>query len=450
MPRDKITRQALKSAFSSVISPVIIKVRRGYLDRILPQVAPFIENFRDNHQRPRLFMNQSRGLRGSPSLPLPFQPLRRLTRFNMLAAVLPREAIFSLADERNITKIYSNRLMYAFMFPTVPQEAIYKMPRPSGRKEKWVTTTAHTRKLLGVENIRFQGQDILIGSLDTGMTRRHEQHVNVVNYDTTTHEQRDKNGHGSWVTTCIGGGLGNDRYLEQQNNKPAPVLGIAPKSLIYVSKCLGYYIGTGSTAGIIESVSNSIEQKAKILNMSLGANADVSQPQEDPFHPVFQEAIKEGIIPVVAAGNAGPDSKTIGSPGIFEEALTIGAYNPISGEIAEFSSRGPTPWNSIKPDCVAPGVNIVSGSTGICDRSDRVIDGYTPLSGTSMATPHVAGLIACMEQAHQEVLGKSLTVVEIKNMLKQLGTDKTNMIGWGKIDWAMYEQWISTQYGVQL
>lgn len=439
MSRDKITRQALKRAFSSVVSPVIIEVRRGYLNKILPRITPFIENLRND--RPRLF-------HGPPSIPSPFQPLRRITRFNMLAAVLPREAIFSLADERNIRRIYSNRLMYAFSFPTVPQEGIYQMPRPSGRKEKWVTTTAYTRALMGVENIRFQGQNILIGSLDTGMVRRHEQIVNIIDYDTTTHEQRDKNGHGSWVTTCIGGSQGHDRYLEQQNKKPAPVLGIAPQSLIFVSKCLGYYIGTGSTAGIIESISNSMDQKTKVLNMSLGASADITQPQEDPFHPIFQEVIKKGIIAVVAAGNEGPDDKTVGSPGIFEEVLTVGAYNPISGEIPNFSSRGPTPWGSIKPDCVAPGVNIVSGSTGICDRSDRIPDGYTPLSGTSMATPHVAGLVACMEQAHRELIGKSLTTEEIKRMLAQLGTNKTNMIGWGRIDWGMYKQWLSTEYGV--
>ena len=182
--------------------------------------------------------------------------------------------------------------------------------------------------------------------------------------------------------------------------------------------------------------------------MSLGGDSDVQQPEDDPFHPVFQEVVKKGVIPIIAAGNAGPDEETIGAPGIFREVLTVGAYDPITGEISEFSSRGPTKWDDTKPDCVAPGQGIVSGCVGACDRSDGQPTRYAPLSGTSMATPHVAGLIARMQEAHATLLAKDLTVEEIKKMLEQIGLEKTNTYGWGKITWQQYANWLSSEYGV--
>ncbi|KKK46347.1 hypothetical protein LCGC14_3164020, partial [marine sediment metagenome] len=123
-------------------------------------------------------------------------------------------------------------------------------------------------------------------------------------------------------------------------------------------------------------------------------------------------------------------------------------YSPFDGSIARFSSRGPTNFNTIKPDVIAPGVNILSGSVGLIDKSDGTPDRYSAISGTSMATPHISGLVAHMSEAHRTLLGKELTLMEIKEMMTQLGIEKNNTIGWGIMDWPLYQRWLNTQYGV--
>ncbi|GAH37813.1 unnamed protein product, partial [marine sediment metagenome] len=112
---------------------------------------------------------------------------------------------------------------------------------------------------------------------------------------------------------------------------------------------------------------------------------------------------------------------------------------------------GPTNWQDIKPDVVAPGVNVDSAIVGVLDTSgDGVPSRFSPISGTSMATPHVAGLVALMVECHGRVLSKKLTVEEIKRMMSELGLEKNNTVGWGAITWETYEKWVSSQYGVEL
>jgi subtilisin family serine protease len=368
----------------------------------------------------------------------------------MFAALLPREAIFELSEDINVVKIYPNDLLYtSTTFPVVPEEGIFKIKKI--KKIRNVTTTYYTRELMGIDNsLKFTGSGVNVAVLDTGTTRIHEQAPNVIDFDSTMPQQRDENGHGTWVTTCISGKTGFYERLERENNKNAPVEGMSPDCNITSIKCLGWYIGTGSTAGIIEAVERAMNSNSKIISMSLGGSSDVKQPDDDPFHPIFQQAVGKGFIPIIAAGNEGPDAGTIGTPGIFREVLTIGAYNPLDGNISDFSSRGPTKWDEIKPDCVAPGQAIVSGTVGACDRSDGQPTRYAPLSGTSMSTPHVSGTVARMQQAHSETIAKDLTVGEIKQMLTQLGLEKTNTYGWGKITWQMYKEWMSTEYGVSI
>jgi len=265
---------------------------------------------------------------------------------------------------------------------------------------------------------------------------------------------RDENGHGQWCTSCVGGVRAINNIYSKRVGKEVSCQGMAPKTNLLAVKCLGYYIGTGSTSGIIsalEYASNPKEGNSHVMNLSLGGPMLEQKPEESPYYEVFKDIEEQGIIACVAAGNSGPDELTLGSPGCLPNVLTVGAYDPITGEVANFSSRGPTNWGDIKPDCIAPGVNILSGTTGMMDLSgDLLRNGYGWASGTSMACPHVAGLMACMKQAYYEATGKVLRLSEVKQMLMQLGTPKTNGYGYGPITWQMFEEWMNTQYGFDL
>ena len=106
----------------------------------------------------------------------------------------------------------------------------------------------------------------------------------------------------------------------------------------------------------------------------------------DTFYKNTVDAwIAAGIFPAFAAGNEGPGCSSLRAPGSYPESYTMGAFD-INNNIAGFSSRGPSPFgNVIKPNIAAPGVGV---------RSSVPTNGYANFSGTSMATPHVAGSIA--------------------------------------------------------
>ena len=263
-------------------------------------------------------------------------------------------------------------------------------------------------------------------------------------------QQTDENGHGTHVASTIGGRYAIDDMMSRIVGRAVYVEGMAPEVRLYGIKALGYLIGTGSTSQIIDALHLAIELGVDIINMSLGGEKLPDTPEDDPYFHVFNELLANNIIPIVGAGNSGPNERTINTPGALPQALTVGAYDPITGEIADFSSRGPTPWDDIKPDCVAPGVDVNSACVNALDYTDGVPNRYSALSGTSMATPHVAGLVALMRQAHRELLNKILTVDEIKEMLQALGHEKTNDAGHGAITWNMYEEWLSTQYGAEI
>ncbi len=150
---------------------------------------------------------------------------------------------------------------------------------------------------------------------------------------------------------------------------------------------------------------------------------------------VIDEAINNivnnGTVVVAAAGNEGfLGLRTISSPGSASKAITVGATDYEMDYIAWFSSRGPVGWGNetIKPDVVAPGVDVVSTYYDGWDY------GYAEMSGTSMATPHVSGVVALMLQANS-----SLSPAEIKQILKKTAFDlgkpgEDNTYGAGRID----------------
>lgn len=442
MFRDRLTRPARLVAQSRIASPVIIRSRPGRLPEVVAQIRPFVERVQE--LLPRLMAPEIR--------PFTPYPMRVIQRFDMVASILPREIIFALADGPYVEKIYHDQVMYAVQYPIVPDEGVFKAPHRV-LKEVTFTSTFWTRRLIGADIASekgFSGDGVLVGVCDTGASRVHEM-IRRVRFETTMKEFRDENGHGTHCVSTVGGIRMRDDYLSQRARRTVLCEGMAPRCNLLAVKCLGYFVGMGSTSNIIDAVDLSLQRGVDVISMSLGGDSDTETPQDDPYYPVFEEVVNEGVIPVVAAGNSGSGENTVGSPGCMPQVFTVGAYDPIRGNVAGFSSRGPTNWEAIKPDVMAPGVNIDSGIVGVLDTSgDGVPSRYSPISGTSMATPHVAGLITLMRESMLKTTEKILTVDEIKAMMEALGGAKDNTQGWGRITWQMWEHWLSSQYGVEL
>lgn len=245
------------------------------------------------------------------------------------------------------------------------------------------------RKVLKVENITG-GNEVTIAYIDTGIAphadfklvrNRIIKFVDLINEKTNAY---DDNGHGTFVA---GVGSGNGALSGGKYR------GIAPNSNIVSIKALDKH-GEANATKILEAMQwvydNNLEYNIKVVCMSFG-----SEPLgfNDPIMKGAEALWRKGIVIVSAAGNSGPDYQTIKSPGISPRIITVGGmndnrfdeeYKEEFFEIAKFSSRGPA-FNKFKPDIVAPSVDINSCSNK---------EGYTKLSGTSVATPMIAGLCA--------------------------------------------------------
>lgn len=252
----------------------------------------------------------------------------------------------------------------------------------------------------------YEGEGITIAVIDTGvaphddLVKPKNRIVDFKDFVNNKTSPYDDNGHG----THVAGIIASNGYSSRGR-----LAGIAPKANIVGIKALDEN-GGGSTSDIIAAISYVIENKdrlnIRVINLSLGTPA-TSSSNKDPLCRAVDRAIAEGIIVVTAAGNSGPNEKTILSPGISRNVITVGAVddkrtaNINDDTIATFSSRGPTNEGINKPDLVAPGVNIKS-------LSNTKLDSYTSLSGTSMATPLVTGSIALLlnkndKLAHHEI-----------------------------------------------
>ncbi|MDP9384294.1 MAG: S8 family serine peptidase, partial [Actinomycetota bacterium] len=195
----------------------------------------------------------------------------------------------------------------------------------------------------------------------------------------------DDNGHGTHVAATIAGdGDGSTGGVDR---------GVAPRAGLIGLKTLGAD-GSGFTSGIISAlewvVANRAAYGIEVVNLSLGS-AGCSDGL-DALSRAANSTHDAGLVVAVAAGNSGPGTCTVGSPGAAAKALTVGnmADSAKGGYFqAGSSSRGPTADGRVKPDVSAPGVRIRSAAA-------KTASDYVALTGTSMAAPFVAGVALLM------------------------------------------------------
>ncbi|MFJ9631563.1 S8 family peptidase [Streptomyces sp. NPDC101175] len=269
----------------------------------------------------------------------------------------------------------------------------------------------------------YDGKGVKVALLDTGVDTTHPDLASVVTESkdfSGTGSTDDRAGHGTHVAATLAGSgaRSGGRYK-----------GVAPGASILNAKVLDDS-GEGSESGIIAGLEWAAAQGARVANLSLG-QADT--PGQDPVEAAVN-ALSEstGMLTVAAAGNEGPDAGTVGSPGAAESALTVGA---VDGEdrIADFSSTGPTADSALKPDLTAPGVDIVSAKAAHGWMGDPAADGYVSMSGTSMATPHVAGAAAILAQRHPDWTGAQLKQALTASTTPTAGTTGYQQ-GTGRVD----------------
>ncbi|MEE1671094.1 S8 family serine peptidase [Streptomyces sp. WAC07094] len=238
------------------------------------------------------------------------------------------------------------------------------------------------------------GQGVKVAVLDSGADTEHPDLAGQVDSSASfvpgEDDIADYNGHGTHVASTVAGtGSASDGQER----------GVAFGARLAVGKVLNSE-GSGQESWIIAGMEWAArDQHARIISMSLGGGGDHTDPMSQAVDDLSKDT---GALFVVAAGNGGPHS--ISSPGAADAALTVGAVDS-ADQLADFSSQGPRDGDAgLKPEITAPGVDILAARSHYRRGSGY----YTTMSGTSMATPHVAGAAALLASEHPDWTGAQL------------------------------------------
>ncbi len=251
------------------------------------------------------------------------------------------------------------------------------------------------------------GAGVVVGHIDTGVDGSHPDLAGkIVAYNDYVDEANstptDTGGHGTHTAGTICGG-----------NTSGVAIGVAPNAKLVVARAIGY---GGSTGKLLSSMdwmcdpdhNPATDDAPRVVSCSWHSGYG----DQTPFYEALDAWVNLGIFPNFSAGNSGPNASTITHPKEHPYIFCSAAVD-FNDKVTSFSSRGPAEFKGQqmdKPEIAAPGNNVYSARNG---------GGYKRNSGTSMACPHTAGVIALMLEANP-----GLSIADIRRVLSVSSDDK--------------------------
>jgi serine protease AprX len=332
--------------------------------------------------------------------------------------------------------------------------------------------TAQSKKALKVDQVRaakpqglgLTGKGVTVAVIDSGLDTSHPDFAERVkasyNFEgawlwdayqdgaigdfvaTTTapYATVDEIGHGTHVAATVGG---SGAAAKTGAGSGADYSGMAPGvdfvGFKVASAAQGVVYDFGWEANAMAAIEYLMENN-KTLGVSIVQNSwgifEVTDPDSEPIIQMIRAAVGKGFIFVFSAGNSGPDKNTVGWPGAMGNVITVGStLKTAPYAMSDFSSRGP------QVDLTAPGSDIVSARSkgAVIDLQndatpveDRPY--YMAISGTSMSSPHVAGIVALLKQAYPGLTGPVAEEI-LERTAADLGAKgKDDDYGWGFVD----------------
>ncbi|MFQ5576250.1 MAG: S8 family serine peptidase, partial [Anaerolineae bacterium] len=309
---------------------------------------------------------------------------------------------------------------------TLPPDAITEVARPLSGEPEWGVARIQADEVW--RTLDIDGSGVVVANIDTGVDYQHPDlqtryrgyrggalpPLHAGNWFDATGAGAlypvDDNGHGTHtIGTIVGaGGIGVAPGARWMAVKAFDKSGAALESWLH--RAFEWILAPdGDPALAPNAVNNSWSTRSGGFT---GYETDV------------QLLLDAGIVPIFSAGNGGPDGTTTGAPASYNSSIAVGATDP-DDDIAYFSSRGPSPWGKVKPDVSAPGVQVVSTLPG---------GRYGASDGTSMAAPHVTGLVALLKQANSSLTYPQITQI-LTGTATPLGSNHpNNNFGWGLVN----------------
>lgn len=328
---------------------------------------------------------------------------RTFTIIKAVSATVPKSAIENIKKNSNVEYVEIDEKVFAHIPIGICQELkILKQAVP------WGIGRIGSRLVNAMGNT---GKGVKIAVLDTGIDAYHEDlktnYKGGFNFINEEKSPIDDNGHGTHVAGII---------AAEDNDEG--VVGVAPDADLYSVKVLDFS-SCGSISSIVAGLEWSIDHNMHIINMSLGSDTDSLSVRRS-----CDIVYAKGILLVAAAGNSGNVRGTgdsVDYPARYDSVISVGATD-INDKRGSFSSTGPN------LEIAAPGVNIESTLPG---------NKYGVMSGTSMASPHVAGVAALIMAREYGMTNTEVRMrlqITTQNITKDTFEGKRDWYGYGLVD----------------